>query len=359
MQSKTLPILYKIDAKGKTREYIIQYDESEYLTTAGIVGGNFIPTYHTVTAKGKNTLAEQVEKEAKAKWHKKYERELYKEDLSKPHPLAFIQPMLARDYTKVSHQIDWEKGEYVAQRKLNGVRCIAQYNDGEITLTSRKGKQYSVPNIDDELFEQIFQYNKNIILDGELYIHGVELGDVTHAIAHADNHLELEFHIFDIVNENIDFIARHEQIANFNLIQPLVCVGYEDIINEEEMIIKHDKFVKQGYEGVMIRDLYSLYESGKRSLGLFKRKVFQDDEFKIINVKQDKDGGAILVLKTIADIVFDSRPMGTNQHRLDLYQDRDTLIGKMATVKYSTLLATGIPEFNRTTRIDSIIRDYE
>jgi len=321
------------------------------------VHGNFIPTYHTVTAKGKNTLAQQVEKEAKAKWKKKYTRELYSEDLSKPHPLAFIQPMLARDYTKVPHQINWRDNMYVAQRKLNGVRCIAEYKDQEVILTSRKGKQYVVPHIEDALYIQVFRHNPGIILDGELYIHDVELGDVTHAVANATEHPELEYHAFDLVNENLEFEIRHQQLEAFELESVLCCVDYESINDEAEMIAAHDKFVSYGYEGVMIRDLHGFYEIGKRSLSLFKRKVFQDDEFEIIGISKDKDGGAILRVKTIADIEFDSRPMGTNQYRLDLYNNKNTLIGKMATIKYSTLLATGIPEFNRTIAI--AIRDYE
>lgn len=348
--------LYKIDSKGKTRVYEIKIINSiEYSTSTGILNGSMVTKNYTPTAKGKNTVTEQVEKDAQSKWNKKYMRELYSQDLTKPHPLAFVQPMLAKDYTKIPHQVRWDINTYAAQRKLNGVRCVAQCVNNSVLLTSRKGKLYSVPHIEVELFQQVFYKNPALIIDAELYIHYVELGDVTHAVANAEEHLELEFHAFDLVDENNSFEIRHKQLEDLNLDNSLTCVDYELIENESDLYIAHDKFVTQGYEGVMLRDINSYYEKGKRSLSLFKRKVFQDDEFEIIGVDIDSEGGAILILQTKNKISFRSRPMGTNEYRKQLVADAKFIVGKSATAKYSTLLATGVPEFNRTIAI----RDYE
>ena len=348
--------LYKIDSKGKTRIFIVNIvDNTTYETSTGILDGNMITKSYQPTAKGKNTVLEQVEKDAQSKWNKKYQRELYSENLSKPHPLAFIQPMLAKDYTKVPHQVKWVHDIYVASKKLNGVRCVAQCQNKSVLLTSRKGKIYSVPHLEVELYQQVFRNNPHLILDGELYIHGVELGDVTHAVANSDKHPELEYHAFDIIDENLEFEFRLEELSKLNLTGLLQYVDCEPVHNQSELYAAHDKFVTQGYEGVMLRDLCSMYEIGKRSLGLFKRKVFEDDEFEIVNVDEDKEGGAILILQTKSGVQFRSRPMGTNEYRKELLQNKNTIIGKQATSRYSTLLATGAPEFNRTVAI----RDYE
>jgi len=351
--------LFKIDSKGKTRVYYVLLldNGTKYRTTTGILDGKRVHKDYIPIPKGKNTLEQQVEKDAQSKWNKKYQRELYSEDLAKPHPLAFVQPVLAKDYTKIGHQVDWINNEYVAPRKLNGVRCVAQCINSSVQLTSKKGKVYSIPIIEFQLMEQVFKNNPDLILDGELYIHGVELGDVTHAIAHQDEHIKsgLMYHVFDLVHDTDIFNIRYNQIYNLNLKGLLTIVKHQIIRNEEEMVKAHDKYVAEGYEGTMIRDINSLYERGKRSLGLFKRKAFQDSEFDIVDVDEDKEGGAILILQTKSGIQFRSRPMGTDAYRKELLINKNKIIGKQATARYSTLLATGVPEFNRTIAI----RDYE
>lgn len=352
---KKFPLLYKIDSKGKVRIYKIEiFSNTTYQTSTGLEEGTLITKIYSPKPKGKNTVEQQVQKDAQSKWDRKYERDLYSEDLSKPHPLSFIQPMLARDYTKVPDQVDWSK-MYAAQKKLNGVRCIAQCLHGVVRLTSKKGKLYSIPHIEKALFEQVFKFDERPILDGEIYIHGVNLGDITHAIANAEEFPNIEYQIFDLVDEDTTYINRKLLLSKFNLKQPLVQVDHVIVRNENDLFLLHDVFVKQGFEGIMLRELSSNYEKGRRSLGLFKRKTFQDDEFDIVDVTIDKEGGAILVLQTASGIRFKSRPMGTDAFRLRLVRDKNIIIGKQATTKYSEMLKTGKPEFSRVT----IIRDYE
>ena len=47
-------------------------------------------------------------------------------------------------------------------------------------------------------------------------------------------------------------------------------------------------FIEEGFEGAMIRDLDSLYECDKRSNGLLKYKVFDEDEFRIVDVEEGR-----------------------------------------------------------------------
>jgi len=352
---KRLPTLYKIDSKGRTRTYEIKYDDTHFITYAGLQDRDKVANETYPTPKGKNTLAEQVEKEAKAKYRKKYERELYSEDLSKPHPLAYIEPMHALDYTKVPHRAKWDKQKFVTQPKLNGVRCIVQYKEGKIKLTSRKGKEYTVPHIQEQflgIYNKTTEYNK--IYDGELYIHDVELGDVTHAVAHGDK--QLTFRLFDLVDNTLNFQDRYNTLHSLptpgTVINLVPCAACKSEIELKE---QHDYYVSKGYEGAMLRDINALYTSGKRTPGMFKYKHFQDEEFEIVNVAQDKTGGAILILKIPKGLQFNSRPKGSNEFRDRLWKERKSVIGKFATVRYSELLKTGLPEFNRTVSI----RDYE
>ena len=69
------------------------------------------------------------------------------------------------------------------QRKYNGVRCHASYVNGEVRLVSREGVRYEISHIQESL-EKIFnrldeEDRAEFIFDGELYIHGTILSDIT------------------------------------------------------------------------------------------------------------------------------------------------------------------------------------
>lgn len=346
----SLPRLYKKDSKGNTRIYIIKMFDESFETYTGIVGKKLILRTHFPTPKRNYTLKEQVLSEAQSKWNKKYRRELYHTDktFSTQHPYAYTQPMLAHDYSKVPHRVDWTK-DWVSQPKLNGVRAI--YKGG--VFTSRKGKVYKIPH----LSEALSLVTPTLKLDGELYIHDVELGDVTHAVANQD--ARLKYHIFDIASDtSVSFERRNKALQDLykdgTLNHPSIqLVPIHQILEPSNLATNHDTYCTMGYEGAMLRDMDSPYEQGKRSLGLFKFKTFQDSEFLITNVKEDSDGSAVLVLITANGKKFNSRPTGTDAYRKKLLTNPP--IGKYATVKYSELLASGIPEFNRTISV----RDYE
>jgi len=354
---KHLPLLYKIDSKGKTRTIHIEFNDYYYISHAGIRGSTLTKNITYPKPKGKNTLAEQVEKEARAKWKNKHERKLYSEDLSKPHPLMFTQPMPALDYTKVTHRANWDE-QWVTQPKLNGVRSTVKLNNGFVTVTSREGKDYNVTNIKG-YFNSVYAHDKvpeSIEFDGELYLHGVQLGDVTHAIAHDDPNLE--FRLFDHVDESATFENRYAFLEDIGFLlqdTAIQLVPCTKVLSENELKIIHNKYVAQNYEGAMLRNINAQYTIGQRTPGMFKYKHFQDAEFDIVGFEKDKDGGITLVLITPEGKPFKSRPLGTLANRQQLYAIAPTLIGKPATVRFSELLKTGIPEFNRVLHI----RDYE
>lgn len=357
IQMKQLPNLYKIDSKGKERIFYIKFNDEKFITYAGLTNGKHTSRITKPVPKGKNTLVEQVEKEAKSKWNKKYERELYSLDLTKPHPLAFIQPMAALDYTKVPHRLDWTQ-PWVTQAKLNGVRCTVKFENGTATLTSKKGKPYTVTHIINN-FNYLYKLDhvsKDTIFDGELYLHNVQLGDVTHAVAHDDP--ALVFKLFDMVNENLIFSDRYKKLMEMNtfLTQTSIdLVPCYSIFNEDDLKKIHTKYVAGLYEGAILRNTHAYYTIGDRTPGMFKYKHFQDAEFDIVGYEADKDGAIILHLLTSNNIVFNSRPLGKLAYRKQMYKNGKQLMGKKATVRFSELLKTGVPEFNRTITI----RDYE
>ena len=67
--------------------------------------------------------------------------------------------------------VDYDSGPVFIQPKLDGVRCLIQYDNSTVTAYSRTGKEWK--NIDHILFNlrPFFQLNPDVVLDGELYNH--------------------------------------------------------------------------------------------------------------------------------------------------------------------------------------------
>lgn len=357
--------LYKIDSKGRQREWSVTVDGDSFTTSAGLSNGKQTTKKTVCEAKNvgranERTPSEQAYFEAEAKWIKKRNRELYtlKADLGKPP--AYTPPMLTLDATKVGHRINWEKNLYVAQAKLNGVRCTTKHTFEGIKLFSRKGVEYNVPHIQEQLLGLYKDaQDPGISFDGELYIHDTELGDISSAVSGDAFQYQLEFRMFDLANANMSFTHRNKMLKDMDIsaYPKLQHVPIEIISSMNEAKLLHDKFVRLGYEGLIIRDVEYDYQFGKKTPALFKYKEFQDDEFEIIDVVPDKDGDqAVIVYTTDKGVVFKARSKGSNAYREKQLANPQNFIGKMGTVRYSNLLASGAPEFPRGIHIRP---DYE
>ena len=97
------------------------------------------------------------------------------------------------------------------------------------------------------------------------------------------------------------------------------------------------------------------YEN-KRSKSLLKHKSFIDTEYKIIGVEQGKGNltgkmGA-LVFKTSEGDTFNASINGGWDYLEELWNSKDKLIGKQATVKYFNLTPDGKPRFPKVIKID-------
>jgi DNA ligase-1 len=85
-----------------------------------------------------------------------------------------------------------------------------------------------------------------------------------------------------------------------------------------------------------------------RSHDLQKYKEFEEDEFVIVGFKEanGRDSGTVIWnCATKTGDTFDCRPIGSIEHRRELFQNAESNIGKMLTIKYQELSEKGIPRF--------------
>ena len=204
------------------------------------------------------------------------------------------KPMLA--YPVSAKPIDYSKPTFI-QPKLDGVRCVIQYDNSEVKAYSRTGKEWK--NIDHILEEVVpfFEKYPNVVLDGELYNHDLRdnfekiISLVRKTKPTDEDRLEAskltQFHCYDIIDEKLPFDQRNEFIN-----QSLMLLGDSiyivDTIETDEASAHfvHTQNKENGYEGSIVRtnDTYQC----KRSHNLRKFKDFHDAEAKIIGWAEGK-----------------------------------------------------------------------
>jgi len=278
-------------------------------------------------------------------------------------------PMLAQNYEKHSKKIIFPA---IAQPKLDGVRCTAKMeSDGSVSLLSRKGKEF-------QLLDQIRKsvqavgLPETFILDGELYSDDLDFQRVVGLVRKhtyknqqdIDDMKKVKLNVFDAMDTaspNMTFLERWKKAKSYvgldttNTLTMVPCYRVDD---ENQIKVLLHKFLADGDEGVMIRNIKSPYEQGKRSYHLQKYKLFFDDEYKIVDALEGQGndiGTVVWVCETPTGQRFKCRPKGTQAVRRDWYRNRKNYFGKLLTVKYQELTNDGIPRFP----VGLAIRDYE
>lgn len=332
-------VLFGKDKAGGYKHWCIQTQGDEMIISYGKVGGKITTKVEKV--KGKNigranetSPEEQAELEAMSRYRKQLDKG-YRENKEDLEELPLL-PMLASDYLKVGHRIQWPCYTSV---KLDGVRCIAVRGEETVRLISRGGKEYTLPHIQEALLT-VMEVGE--VWDGEVYLHGYELEDIVSATKKPNKLTpQLQFWLFDVVDSTRIFARRvisvndaSIRIAENDVEGVLDTLVYHFCKNEEDMKKQHKIAVSQGFEGVMLRNNKGLYESGKRSGDLQKYKEFMDSEFQILGVEEDKNGNAVFLLfDKIAQAEFHCT-YGDFEQRKAFLTSPEKYIGKWLTVKY-------------------------
>ena len=316
-----------------------------------------VATPKNVGKSNETTPEQQAELEAEALYTHKLERK-YSATIEETEETLLL-PMLAKDNPKDL------VFPCLVQPKLDGNRCLAFWDGDRIKLTSRGGKEWTVPNHINEQVAKVLP--KDSMFDGELYIHNVPLQTINSYIKKERTETSLiEYHIYDmpIVNgkDNLPFEDRWKsllkatepRVAGFGIrvdLSIFAGINLKVVMTEtcyslEEVKVFETKCVEDGYEGAIARNKHGIYTFGYRSKDLIKFKTFQDAEFLVVGCV---DGVGKMeecaVFKCQNDIptngeylTFECTVATTMEERSRMYKERDKYIGKKLTVRF----------FNRT-----------
>jgi len=249
---------------------------------------------------------------------------------------------------------------FIIQPKLDGDRCRAIVGpEGDVVLlSSEENMIVSVPHINEALKNL---HLRNVELDGELYIHGAP-HEAIHSIVSRTENLHpdyklAEFHIFDIVSDEVQITRSSKLIDIFPAVQdfgPLQRVSTKLVESLDEIMQELDNYSYKGYEGFVLRNIEAPYVR-KRSINMMKFKPRKEDIYEIIGYEEEISKDKVpkgtlgsLLCRGNDETTFSvgSGSLLTREAREKLWAVRETLIGKWARVKYQHMTsARGVPRF--------------
>jgi DNA ligase 1 len=259
------------------------------------------------------------------------------------------KPMLA--YPAGDKPIDYSKPIFI-QPKLDGVRCVIQSEchgfSWMVKAYSRTGKEWKNINHILKQLKPFFKKYPKVILDGELYNHDLKndfekiISLVRKTKPTEEDRLEsaqmVQFHCYDIIDEELPFDQRCEFIAQTLLLQgdSIYFLDTVMVFDEDEAQSIHRNNLKKGYEGSILRtnDKYAC----KRSHNLRKFKDFHDAEATLTGWVEGKGKRIGTIGKFIGrdseGIEFGMPVMDNFKKLQDNFEDMKTWVGKTATFTY-------------------------
>ena len=258
-----------------------------------------------------------------------------------------IRPMLAKKFNGKNMPFPC-----FMQPKLNGVRAMWIPGQG---LMSRDGK-FWIPSTLPEIFREL--ENIPLLLDGELYSHGLSLQQINGIVAvnrvrpHQNSHI-VTFNVFDIVSLK-SFKDRVKQLETERIFGQWV-VPVMTLFGDQALMERaYSQWRSAGYEGLMLRDPMSPYglpdyctNKENRWPCLLKRKEWLDLIATLVDVCRGKGkyenttGSLTLMLEN--GKTFSAGSGLTDAQREFIWANRHQMSGKKVRVKYEMLSDKGVP----------------
>lgn len=264
------------------------------------------------------------------------------------------KPQLAKSSNDCTINV-WDK-EMWCSRKIDGVRCLMTWNEEteEIDAISRGGGDYNIATThlrNNKTLIKLLSENLGLILDGELYYHGWSLQKISGTCrlkTWEEKCNTIEYWIYDIADDTKEFDKRYEYILDLKdvfedetqikILDHYLLTGWTNVKKY------HDKFVSEGFEGLVARKPNKKYAPGKRNSDWIKLKDYKDSEFEIIGVSKGlRPEDMCFVCITNDGKEFKAKPIGDRDLKYEYLENQEYYIGRKATVKYFNMSEDGIP----------------
>lgn len=270
---------------------------------------------------------------------------------------GFGKHMLAKPVNQVKSATIEKVALWYASRKIDGVRNSFYFNNNEVKSASRGGGNYDVATEHirtNPKVIQFFQNHPNVILDGELFVMGKSLQQLSGEARREDGTHEflLEYWIYDIM-EDLPFTDRLKHLQEYSVeLNDIPEIHFVEQIpisgpdKEKQAWALHDAWVAEGWEGCVIRDASKPYKNGTRGAQMIKFKNYKDSCFLIVG----KEGGLreiedmVFIMQTKDGKQFKAKPFGDLKQKEEYWNNfEEKYKGKIGECKYFYYSDEGVP----------------
>ncbi len=291
-----------------------------------------------------------------------------------------INPQLCK--VLVQSKFQWTKG-WNAEPKFDGLRCwMVVDKHGKATPYSRNGKPlWNMKPIIEEIEDVAFN---DYVLDGEVYTKdwNLSMGIVKSSVTEHPDMDKLHFHVWDCLlgsemratwtdsrgEKHLGFSSvsnhtrKHDRLWPWNDFehpsQHVSIVPDHVVCNSEQLQETYLEFLKDGYEGAILKDPDSPYEGGRRSPYWLKIKPWSDADLTVVGSYpgEGKHCGRIggLVLEGSAEwngstyTIKTEVGTGFDDSEREMFQkmaDEGNLNGRIVEIKFQDITVEGACRF--------------
>lgn len=254
----------------------------------------------------------------------------------------------------------------LAQPKLDGMRCWVQWVDHEPILWSSEGNPITgVPHIQ-LLLKDWAKKCGELSFDGELYTHEKRFEDIISIAKRGSDNLrddfsDLQYHIFDHKSAAQNYVrytdllevfrAMPEDVRNTDIFK----LVFATPVTRDEVDAQLEHYISEGYEGIILRNPLAPYVE-KRPWTMLKWKPSRHDTYQVLKVVEavSEKGhplqrvGALVCSDRFGNTFSVGPGLGiTHEKASELWEMRDSLVGKYAQVYYQNLTERGVPRFGK------------
>ena len=332
-----LPRLYKFIKTGAIQICDISVSGAVVSTTFGQLDGKLQTSTDTCSPKNtgrsnERTAEQQAILEAQSKFAKKVKSGYSQELTSTP---TVQLPQKVKTYQDNKHLVSYSCYATPKYNGLNGIYWLLP--DKTLKLTSRGGDELPpIPHLEPTILKMM-EHFKTTCINGELYISGESLQNITSAVKKPKElSKSLVFIPFELPLVSAPY---KDKVALLIKYIPIVYITREEMLEEF-----YAATVEAGYEGIVIYNTDSIYQFNQRSSTVLKYKPVADAEYKILSYTTDRNGHPVFTCETHDGKQYKAKPKATNEERKQIMTNFDSQYkNNYYKIEYEMLSDSGIP----------------
>jgi ATP-dependent DNA ligase len=244
--------------------------------------------------------------------------------------------MLAKSYKGILPE------SYACEPKIDGVRVIVEVCRETLAVVFKTRNGNPLPAIQHfgSTFAGLAQLHGVFTFDCEA-VSGTDFFDGVGAIRSSEPCADASLWLLDLPDDVGTYAERREMMSRFVLPSSVTLVPSFSGLSPNDAF---RRFISQGFEGAMIKDIDAPYSQGKRSSAWLKVKAVDSEECAIVSVHEGKGRLAGTMGHVIVEHGHRLVRVGggfTDEQRAMIWANRDTVIGSWLEVTFQSKTPDG------------------